>query len=180
MKTRIAIRLGDRKPVLSVSAGAFVGFLALAFSAACSSPTKESPAVADAGEDAAPPVSSAPEAPSGSYCTSVSETYSTCEFVSLCPGLMIDPNQFPQCGYAVHGDVIDPECLCYGEMCPMGAPATCADMANILASTTVATVCAEYTGGHCQSLGGQGATSPCQQCQINCHNVVSCLQNCGC
>ncbi len=146
---------------------------------ACGSPTKENlPAAPDAGSDQ--PVTSAQAQTTGSDCTTLTQTYSVCANISLCPGVTIDPYQFAGCGYSVHGDAIDPECNCYGSMCPMGAPSTCADMAAIVASTSVGAVCAQFSAGHCLNLGGQGQPSTCQQCKMNCDGILTCLQNCGC
>ena len=38
---------------------------------------------------------------------------------------------FPQCGFRIHGDAIDPECLCDNQyLCPIGHPTTCAEAAQ--------------------------------------------------
>ena len=147
---------------------------------ACGSSTPESTPAADAGPSGATPANTAPSGPTGSNCTGITETYSVCQDLSTCPGVSIDQTKFPQCGYAIHGDSIDPECLCYGSMCPMGAPATCADMAAILSSTTLSIVCERQATGHCTNMGGQGTVTACQVCKQNCGGDPACLQNCGC
>jgi hypothetical protein len=164
--------------MLGFSASSALAALALSLVACSSSGTKESTPIADAGPPSAP-VSSQQPVPTGSNCSSLTETYSICNDLSLCPGVSIDQTKFPQCGYSVHDDAIDPECLCFGSMCPMGVPGTCADMATILATTTVDTVCAQYAGGHCLDLGGTGPT-PCSVCKQNCGNNPQCLSACGC
>lgn len=148
---------------------------------ACSSSStpKENPAVADAGTSSPPPAAQ-DNGPTGSNCTSLTLAYSICTDLSTCPGLTIDPIKFPHCGYAVHGDVIDPECLCYGSLCPMGGPATCADMAALLAATTPDIVCQQFSSGHCLNMGGISPTSPCELCRQNCGSDPNCLNNCGC
>ncbi|MGO8991873.1 MAG: hypothetical protein ACLQVI_00995 [Polyangiaceae bacterium] len=158
-----------------------VSFVSLASVACGGSPPAAQNEGTDAGS-ASTPASSTHPGPTGSVCTAITETYNVCADLSTCPGVIIDPNTFPQCGYAVHGDVIDPECLCYGSMCPMGVPQTCADMQAILSSgTTVDIICEQQATGKCLNVGG-GTPAPttCQVCQNNCGNDPACLQNCGC
>jgi hypothetical protein len=150
----------------------------LALTACSSSPKDTTPAVADAGSTT-PPGSSTQAVPTGANCNSLTETYSICDDLSSCPGVSIDQTKFPNCGYSVHDDAIDPECLCYGSMCPMGAPGTCTDMAALLATTTADEVCLQYAAGHCLDLGGS-SQSQCAVCKQNCAGNPTCLSACGC
>jgi hypothetical protein len=157
-------------------------FFALALSPlACgSSPPTTSETTDDAGAPS-PPTTATHPGPTGSVCTAITTTYAVCADLSSCPGVIIDPNVFPDCGYSVHGDAIDPECLCYGSMCPMGTPQTCAEMQALLSSgVTLTTVCDQQITGKCANMGGQGEPSTCQVCKNNCDGNVTCLQNCGC
>jgi hypothetical protein len=137
------------------------------------------------GMDAGSPPSTfvAPTTPeaTGSGCQQIIETYAICQDLSTCPGVTFDHAKFPDCGYSVHGASIDPECFCYGGVCPMGAPETCADMAALLSSgVTEESVCAKVATGHCQDLGTPTTFSPCQLCKYNCGGDPYCLQECGC
>src|SRR5208282_4448685 len=78
---------------------------------------------ASSGEDAA----AAPATTQGASCTQVSSTISLCLYISSCPNLVLNAQVFPQCGFHIHGDAIDPECLCGNYLCPIGAPTTCAE-----------------------------------------------------
>jgi hypothetical protein len=157
-----------------------LSFVAVSALGGCSSPAKENtPATPDAGP-ASDNQSTQQPSTTGSNCTAVTQNYTICADVSLCPGVEISPYTFPNCGYSVHGNAIDPECLCSGSMCPMGAPATCDDMQAILMATNIEAVCAALSAGHCTNLGSLGTPSSCQQCKTNCDGNVMCLQNCGC
>jgi hypothetical protein len=148
--------------------------------AACSgSPSSTKEGTSEDAGPTTPPVSSFQSVASGSNCTNITEEYAICTDVSLCPGVSIDQTKFPQCGYSVHDDAIDPECLCYGMMCPMGAPGSCTDMAGILASTSWDAVCQQYAGGHCLDIAGSGQTA-CAVCKQNCAGNPACLSSCGC
>jgi hypothetical protein len=155
--------------------------LALSAVTACGGSPPSTPETTDDAGIATPPASSTHPGPIGTVCTSITETYNICADLSSCPGVVIDPNKFPDCGYSVHGDAIDPECLCYGSMCPMGSPGTCADMQALLNSgITAAIVCEEQASGKCTNEGAQGEPSTCDICKNNCDGNVTCLQNCGC
>jgi hypothetical protein len=162
---------------------AFAGLLTLPLLSvlvACSStPATANTPVADASSSSEPVIQTSP-ASTGTDCTTITQTYSVCADLSLCPGVTIDPSKFTNCGYSVHGTAIDPECLCYGSMCPMGAPSTCAEMAALLTTANALSVCDEYAAGHCENLGGTGAPSACDECKTNCDGILSCLRACGC
>jgi hypothetical protein len=157
------------------------GFALCSLSLACGgAPPNASPEAADASA-AANTASSNHPGPTGSNCQAVTEAYSICTDVSLCPGISISQTQLPNCGYSIHGNVIDPECLCYGSMCPVGVPQSCADMQALLATgITSNIVCEQYASGKCSNQGNQGEPSTCQVCKNNCDGNPTCLQNCGC
>jgi hypothetical protein len=72
--------------------------------------------------------------PTGSDCTTDPQTQVTlCAGISLCAGVVVDPGALPNCGFQVHaGSVIDLECLCVDDPCPMGVQNTCAQAAQLL------------------------------------------------
>jgi hypothetical protein len=159
---------------------ALLGSLVLACGGGATSSPAPAPADAGAASNAAPSAPQQPEA-LGSGCTPITSSYNICTMISTCPGLQIDTNRFPECGFSVHGSALDPECLCYGSMCPMGTPQTCDDMQTLLSNVTIESVCAEYQAGHCQSEGSIGGVdTDCQLCKANCNGNQACIQNCGC
>jgi hypothetical protein len=178
----MAMRLALLAPLARFAAPALASLVVSLSPVACSSsPTAAtSPGTEDAG---ASPVVGTTEAtgPSGAVCNRITETYTLCEDLSTCAGVPIDPVAFPDCGYSIHNDVIDPECLCYGYACPMGAPSTCTDMAALLKSgITEANVCNEVLAGHCRDLGADGTPSTCQICKWNCDGNQECEWACAC
>ncbi len=50
-----------------------------------------------------------------------------CLGISSCPNLVVDQDLFPGCGFRVHSspDVLDLECACFGQICPIGVATTC-------------------------------------------------------
>jgi uncharacterized membrane protein YgcG len=132
----------------------------------------------------------------GANCTQEPGTSVTlCQAVSVCPNLAIDLDQFPSCGFRVHSDAIDLECVCNGEsLCPMGAPVTCDEAQQLLSSQTVVGVCDQVNEDRCTSVssasgaggggggggsGGGGGTCD-ATCAGECGGNPTCLQQCGC
>src|SRR5689334_2499104 len=64
-----------------------------------------------------------------------------CSGVSACPGLFIDPDQYPGCGFMP--GTMNISCLCTDVLCPMGTPKTCAEAAMLLESSNVLLVCSQ-------------------------------------
>jgi hypothetical protein len=130
----------------------------------------------------------------GSGCTQLTASISLCASISSCPGLALNAQVFPQCGFRIHGTAIDPECVCGTALCPIGVPTTCAEAAaEASGDTTYDSVCEQSVEGSCLPLnagssgsGGSGASSgsgtstACQQCIQNCDNVPSCIDACNC
>ena len=168
-------------PLTRLASSTFAGLVVVSVSlVACSSSPTENAVMDDAGS--APIVgSSVHPGPSGAICNQITETYALCEDLSTCPGVGIDPNAFPDCGYSIHNDLIDPECLCYGYACPMGAPQNCGDMAALLVSgVSQRGICENVLAGHCRDLGADGTPSDCQICKDNCYGIQTCIWACGC
>jgi hypothetical protein len=109
-----------------------------------------------------------------------------CAAVSLCPTLSVNRDQFPDCGFRVQGDVLDLECVCNGEICPMGVATSCAQAQQLMSTQTELSVCSQVSEGRC--TGGtpappssSGTSGTCDhQCQAQCGGDPSCYQMCGC
>lgn len=75
-----------------------------------------------------------------------------CLAISTCPDVVIDPDLFPGCGFRIHPtsvDVIDMECACYGQICPIGVATTCAQAATLMQDQSQYTVCMQVDEGRC-------------------------------
>ena len=72
-----------------------------------------------------------------------------CSGVSTCPGLLIDHDVYPDCGFRIHGTAFDLQCACYGGLCPVGSPSTCTDAKALLDAQTEYLVCSQYNEGRC-------------------------------
>ncbi len=168
---------------MKLSSCAPVFALLASLSLACgSSPPSSSSSVTPPAPDAGRSLASSTQPTvMGGGCAAVNASTQICSEITSCPGVTIDRSVFAECGYVVHDDTIDPECLCSGSLCPMGAPGTCADMQQILANTTVAQVCNQYASGKCLNEGSIGGPSAdCELCKANCDGNAACIANCGC
>jgi hypothetical protein len=97
----------------------------------------------DAGSsDAAPKVT-------GAGCSERAPGVSLCAAISTCPNVVVDPDQFPRCGFRIRGTAIDLECACGTALCPMGVPTTCEQAARLLDSQNEFLVCAQVDEGRC-------------------------------
>jgi hypothetical protein len=136
---------------------------------------------ADGGTTAA---TTAPAAATGTSCTQINATTSLCQTISTCPGLTLNAQVFPQCGFRIHGTAIDPECYCQNEyLCPIGSPTTCAEAATeSTGDVNYDSVCEESVQqGRCTDLGAGATTSAaCASCVQACDNVPACVEACGC
>jgi hypothetical protein len=121
-----------------------------------------------------------------------------CLGITTCPGLTIDQEVYPECGFLVQGSVVNVECSCGGYLCPLGTT-TCTDAQTLLAQSNEGQVCAKVSDGSCiegtpattasttagatTSAGTTSVSSggSCTQCCISsCDNDPVCLQACGC
>jgi hypothetical protein len=74
-----------------------------------------------------------------------------CSAISTCPDIYVDYDVFPECGFRVHGSLLDLECACYGKLCPIGVTTSCSEAAALLQSQSSYTVCAQINEGRCTS-----------------------------
>jgi len=74
-----------------------------------------------------------------------------CSGISTCPGVTVDPDLFPGCGFRINdaADVIDIECACYGQICPVGVASTCAQATALMQDQSQYTVCMQVDQGRC-------------------------------
>jgi hypothetical protein len=127
----------------------------------------------------------------GAGCgTDMQSQITLCEQTSLCPGVTVDQDALPGCGFRIHpGSVIDLECLCGDQLCPIGIPDTCAQASQLLMSQTALVVCEQVSDGRCEQVAPDAgsaaptpsAASPCdKQCETECAGEPDCIQLCGC
>jgi len=117
-----------------------------------------------------------------------------CLGTTACPSATIDTGAFPSCGFRQgSSSEFDLECLCNGDaLCPIGAPNSCNDVAQLLTQFQSALqVCEQVSTGACLGLdagagsgsgsgGTTGLSSACQTCVAGCGGTPSCYQACGC
>ena len=72
-----------------------------------------------------------------------------CSGVSTCPGLLVDHDVYPDCGFRIRGTAFDLQCPCYGGLCPIGSPSTCQDAQALLNAQSEYIVCAQFNEGRC-------------------------------
>jgi hypothetical protein len=140
---------------------------------------------ADAGASSTPDAGTAAPAATGAGCTQdLGGGTKLCTYISVCPSLGVDHDQFPNCGFRIRGDTIDLECVCNGALCPMGSPTSCTQAKELLSSQTELGVCQQIAEGRCTSIGGTpdaGTTSTCDRaCAGQCGGDPSCISGCGC
>jgi hypothetical protein len=138
---------------------------------------------ADGGADAAASSSDADlDATSGSNCaTDPLSGAVLCAAISLCPQTKVDRDQFPDCGFRIHGDAIDLECSCQGALCAMGSAATCEQAAALLSGQSEQGVCTQVSEGRCIGQPQPSGSSNCDpSCASDCAGDPTCMQMCGC
>jgi hypothetical protein len=129
-----------------------------------------------------------PATAQGADCAQESTTGATlCTAISVCPNLAVDHDVYPNCGFRIRGMAIDVECVCNGQLCPLGSPTTCDQAAQLLQGQSEATVCTQVDEGRCTGgtpapAGSAGApASTCDAtCRTECAGDPSCLKMCGC
>lgn len=74
-----------------------------------------------------------------------------CSGISSCPGLTVDPDLYPGCGFRVHdgSSVLDLECACYGEICPIGIASSCDQATALMQDQSQYVVCMQIDEGRC-------------------------------
>ncbi len=124
---------------------------------------------------------------SGTNCTTDPQSgVVLCERIANCPSVDVAPGAFPGCGFRLHvTSLYDLECQCGDSLCPIGAPANCADAQRLLDQEQSSLfVCQQMSEGTCLPLAApaaSGTTSACDKdCESRCAGDPSCIQGCGC
>lgn len=74
-----------------------------------------------------------------------------CVGIASCPDVPVDQDLFPGCGYRIHADpsVLDLECSCYGQICPIGIASNCTQATALMQDQSQYTVCMQVNEGRC-------------------------------
>ena len=74
-----------------------------------------------------------------------------CLGISSCPGVTVDQDLYPGCGFRVHDGtgVLDLECACYGQICPIGIATTCDQATALMQNQSQYMVCMQINEGRC-------------------------------
>jgi hypothetical protein len=182
-----AIRAGGARSGVGGLGAALLG-MPLAACLQVSTGTDTGPgASSGAGTSAASAASAAGGTTGGTGCSTDPQSGVTlCTGTAACPGVTVDPNAFPICGFVLHaGGTLDLECLCSDSLCPIGVPRTCAQASQLLTTQTLLLVCQQASDGRCVQLttpdaGSSGSGTCLQQCRSDCAGVPNCMQLCGC
>ncbi|HMI88797.1 MAG TPA: hypothetical protein VK550_32180 [Polyangiaceae bacterium] len=104
-----------------------------------------------------------------------------CTSIALCPGLAVDHDRFPDCGFRTGAGVIDVECLCGEFLCPLGATLTCGQARDLLSSQFEISACLQVSEGRCASRIVPPTGSSCDKnCAVMCGGDSACIRLCGC
>jgi hypothetical protein len=105
-----------------------------------------------------------------------------CTAIGLCPGLSVDHDRFPNCGFRAGTGVIDVQCFCGDFLCPLGATLTCGQARDLLATQFELTACSQVNEGRCarRSIAPPTGTSCDKNCAAMCAGDPGCLRFCGC
>ena len=88
----------------------------------------------------------------GSQCGPDPDTGVTlCVGISSCPSVTVDQDLYPGCGFRIHDGtgVLDLECACYGQICPIGIASTCDQAVALMQDQSQYTVCMQINEGRC-------------------------------
>jgi hypothetical protein len=105
-----------------------------------------------------------------------------CTAIALCPGVAIDHDRFPDCGFRTGAGLIDVACMCGDFLCPLGATLTCGQARDLLSSQFEITACAQVSEGRCAPRSAVPPTgNACDKnCSATCAGDPGCIRLCGC
>jgi hypothetical protein len=132
---------------------------------------------ADAGGDAATSTGG-----TGCVVDSVSNVM-LCTSVDACPGLAVDHDLYPDCGFRVPALSIDVLCVCGDSLCSLGTALSCPQIQAMLAQSSELAVCAQENEGRCAARGPVKPTpsGSCDHtCASECAGDPGCFRLCGC
>jgi hypothetical protein len=105
-----------------------------------------------------------------------------CTGIAACPGLAIDHDRFPDCGFRTGSGFIDVQCICDNYLCPLGATLTCAQAKELLTSQFEIGACSQVSEGRCAPRSAMPPTGT--TCDKNCASMCAgdpgCIRLCGC
>jgi hypothetical protein len=105
-----------------------------------------------------------------------------CTSIALCPGLAVDHDRFPHCGFRSGGGLIDLQCFCDNFLCPLGATLTCGQAGDLLSSQFEESACLQVNEGRCaprSTVPPTGSTCD-KNCAASCGGDLGCIRLCGC
>jgi hypothetical protein len=143
--------------------------------AGASSAAASAAASYDAGGDVA--------ATGGSGCGVDSVSGATlCTRIDQCPGLAVDHDAYPDCGFRVPSTTIDLECVCGDFLCPLGAALSCDQAATLLSEQSEIAACTQQNEGRCaaRATSPKPETSCDMSCAQACAGDINCRTLCGC
>jgi hypothetical protein len=129
------------------------------------------------GEAAASPLTG------GSGCATDSVSGSMlCTSFDQCPGLAIDHDVYPDCGFRVPSTSIDVECVCGDFLCPVGAVLNCTQAKALLDDQSEMAACVQQSEGRCapRAAAKQGSMTCDTNCADACAGDINCRKLCGC
>jgi hypothetical protein len=131
---------------------------------------------ADAGDAA--------RAVSGTGCAVDSVSNVTlCTSIDPCPGVVIDHDVYPDCGFRVPALSIDVLCVCGDSLCSMGTALSCAQIQAMLTQGSELAVCTQENEGRCAARGPvkPASSGSCDRtCASECAGNPGCFRLCGC
>jgi hypothetical protein len=107
---------------------------------------------ADSGTDSTADATTVATGITGVSCGVDPDTGVTlCLGISSCPSVSVDPDLYPGCGFRIHDGtgVLDLECACYGQICPIGIASTCDQATALMLDQSQYTVCIQIDEGRC-------------------------------
>ncbi len=118
----------------------------------------------------------------GAGCgTDVLTGVALCAAASACPGLVIDREIYPHCGFRVPSTTIQLECICGDYLCSMGTVLDCDQAAKLLAWQTEVSVCAQLDYDRCALRAKKPTGATCNPtCRMGCTGDPTCVTQCGC
>ena len=104
-----------------------------------------------------------------------------CTSISLCPGVAVDHDVYPNCGFRLPSSSIDLECVCDNVLCPVGSALNCNQAWDLLDSQSELAVCTQSNEGRCAMLAASNPSRSCDRaCAADCAGDPLCFRLCGC
>jgi len=108
---------------------------------------------------------------------------SLCTQIALCPGVAIDHDAFPNCGFRASSGSPEVDCVCGDFLCPVGTAIRCDQVVRLLAGQSEGLVCTQVSEGRCapRSPSSSRDGGSCDRsCLSICAGDPGCTILCGC